>query len=190
MCGTTGNSGDIRGTGKQLKAEIRNTYKLKTNTNIIGTAACEMAMHLDLQERVQKSNRGNITSTKVENKNDTNGGCQREQQQQFAKPLLYGSQGEQIDTSSSDAHNLKTSQSHAGSSKPSTHQDTDTTRPSERTYGSHKIAIPKEPTNRSGLDQPRLDATGEEITGANKNRMQAENRKRRRALQQAQTATQ
>jgi len=39
----------------------------------------------------------------------------------------------------------------------------------------------------TGLDQPRLQATGKAITSVNKNKMRSENRRRRRALQQAQT---
>ena len=39
----------------------------------------------------------------------------------------------------------------------------------------------------SGLDQPRLRATGEVITGINKKKLRTENRRKRRALQQAQT---
>jgi len=39
----------------------------------------------------------------------------------------------------------------------------------------------------SGLDQPRLWATGKVITGINKKKLHTENRRKRRALQQAQT---
>jgi len=39
----------------------------------------------------------------------------------------------------------------------------------------------------SGLDQPRLRATGEVITGINKKMLRTENRRQHRALQQAQT---
>jgi len=39
----------------------------------------------------------------------------------------------------------------------------------------------------SGLDQPRLRATGKVITGINKKKLRTENWQKRRALQQAQT---
>ncbi len=46
------------------------------------------------------------------------------------------------------------------------------------------------PTIRLGLEQPRLEKTGEPIMGQNKNKMQSENCKRQRALQQADPGTQ
>ncbi len=44
-------------------------------------------------------------------------------------------------------------------------------------------------SDNTGLNLPRLEATGEPITGASKKWIYAENRKRRRALQQAEQAT-
>ena len=59
--------------------------------------------------------------------------------------------------------------------------------PAQHTEGS--TATPRAPPIEAGLEQPRLQATGEAITGKNKTKMCAENRKRRRALQQEQGQT-
>jgi hypothetical protein len=173
---------------EKLKAEIRKKYIIKTN--IIGTAACKMAMQFDLHERVREEIRETHTREHMENKQDTKRRCREDQQLHFAKPLLYGGQGEQCEILSSVSHDVTTSHNHAGSQDPSPPWAMGTTTPPDTTSISHEIEPTKEGPTRLGLDQPRLAATGEEITGANKNKMHAENRKRRRALQQAQHATQ
>jgi hypothetical protein len=78
---------------EKLKAEIRKKYDIKTY--IIGTAACKMAMQLDLHERVREEIRETHTREQMENKQDSKQRCWEEQQVHFAKPLLYGGQGEQ-----------------------------------------------------------------------------------------------
>ncbi len=64
-----------------------------------------------------------------------------------------------------------------------------TTSPATVDTPTGRVGMTEASAVRTGLEQPRLGATGEAITGANKHKMRAENRKQWQALQQAQSGT-
>jgi hypothetical protein len=89
---------------------------------------------------------------------------------------MYGGQGKHLQASDVEICTKKQSSHRAGSHDHATAA-------TALTYAGEA------PSTTTGLKQPRLVATGEAITGTKKNKMQAENRKRRRALQQANPGT-
>jgi hypothetical protein len=97
----------------------------------------------------------------------------------FKPVLMFNGQGERDPCASNNIRPTYESQGHAG----------DAATPSVPSLEGHTGQAPTEERRQSvsGLDQPRLRATGEVITGINKKKLRTENRRQRRALQQAQT---
>ncbi len=96
----------------------------------------------------------------------------------FTEGFMYGGQGKNRPVLEVELCTEKQSSHFAGSDNHDTKDTTSGTAAETRLI------------SQTGLSQPRIAATGEAITGANKNKMRAENRKRRRALQQADPGTQ
>jgi hypothetical protein len=147
-----------------------------------------MAMQLNLRKQVEEENRANQTKQHTKKEREIEQALWGDQPFNFTKLLLYGGQGEHPNRSLSSFRDTQTPGGHAGSQDPPSPRTTGSAKPPGNLGKDHKGEIKEEGETQSGLEQPRLAATGEEITGANKNKMQAENRKRRRALQQAQQA--
>jgi hypothetical protein len=149
---------------EQLKAEIKNKYNIKTN--IIGPAACSMAMHLEFSERAQKTRRINNSHGRPNMKRGDDGVRQEVKPPQFAEGLLYGGQGKQSETSEVKICTVKQMNHHAGSHKIAA---TDTA-PSAATVNTftNQPSTKNAPTTMTGLEQLRLGATREAIMGETK----------------------
>jgi hypothetical protein len=172
---------------KQLKADIRKKYNIKTE--IIGPAVCAMAMSIDYNETVQEIQRNKDKPAPPAKKSQNKGEEGEAKPTQFTQAFLYGGQGKKCDTLAHASYKvIPTNQ--AGSQEPSMELPTNTTTsPAAVDTPTGRVGTTEASAARTGLEQPRLGATGEAITGANKHKMRAENWKRRRALQQAQSGT-
>jgi hypothetical protein len=168
---------EVRFTEK-LKTEIRNTYNIKAN--ILGPTACAMAMQIDLTEQRNKSkghghpSHGGAVIPPALRKEITEA-----MGPTFKPVLMFNGQGERDPCASNKVLPIYESQGHAGDA-------TTPAMPSLEGY-TGQAQIEERRRSVSGLDQPRLRATGEVITGINKKKLRTENRRQRRALQQAQT---
>jgi hypothetical protein len=149
---------------EQLKEEIKTKYNIKTN--IIGPAVCSMAMHLDFTERardIHKLTKGHEggNHSRVDTKV-----CMNAEPVKFTEGFMYGGQGKNRPVSEIELCTKKQSSHFAGSDNHDTKDTTSGTAAETRL------------TSQTGLSQPRIAATREAITGANKNKMRAENQKR------------
>ena len=162
---------------EKLKREIQDTYSMKAN--ILGPTACAMAMQINLSEQLNKSKGHRHTAhggagippaLRKEIK-DAMGPT-------FKPVLMFNGQGERDPCASNNIRPTYESQGHAG----------DAATLSVPLLEGHTGQAPTKECRQSvsGLDQPRLRATGEVITGINKGKLWTENRHQRRALQQAQ----
>ena len=174
-----------------IRENINNNYKIKQD--ILGKAACRLAMQLELREQLMRPLSRPPTKTVLRNGHHTLQNTKTSSSAlKFSAPLMYGGQGEHKPRDALVFSSSATHDNHAGwqSDTPG-----DTLVPNE-SEGSDNImtytaTISTTTTSKggkhdTGLDQPRLQATGEAITGVNNNKMRSENRRRRRALQQAQ----
>jgi len=164
-----------------------------------------MAMRLDLQDHLKR------TSTQINGRKQKmktlqgRGIIPDNPPLTFKEPLMYGGQGELTSCPQCQISPPTLQISHAG--RPHSPANiamepivTHVAPPAEVvveqprlgasgtavTGGKGSNVTPTTPPLEAGLEQPRLQATGEAITGKNKSKMRAENRKRRRALQQEQ----
>ncbi len=144
---------------EKLKRSIRENYNIKVN--ILGPAACSMAMQLDLCNQLKKP-KGRLrpaqpatgTMPALQKAIEDNTALK------FNLVLMYGGQGEHEQCLPADILTAHDSQSHTG----------DAATPSMLSVEGH----PGQPPI-SGLDQPCLWATGAVITGVNKKKLRAEN---------------
>jgi hypothetical protein len=163
---------------EKLKTEIRNTYNIKAN--ILGPTACAMAMQIELTEQRNKSkghwhpSQGGAAIPSALRKEIT-----KAMDMTFKPVLMFNGQGEHDPCASNNIQTLYELQGHVG----------DATTPAMPLLEGDTGQANIEECRRSvsGLDQPCLRATGEVITGINKKKLRTENRRKRRALQQAQT---
>jgi hypothetical protein len=137
-----------------------------------------MAMHLDFTKRARAIHKRTKSHWGPICKQGDTGVRKTTAPAMFMEGFMYGGQGKnrlelQIDTRS-EMLGCQGASSHS-------HASTDTTLTPAAGNGL---------TSHTGLSQPRLATTRETITGANKNKMRAENRKQRRALQTADPGTQ
>ncbi len=137
-----------------------------------------MAMHLDFTERARDIHKltkshGGGNHSRVDAKVRMNAETVK-----FTEGFMYGGKGKNRPVSEVELCTEKQSSHFAGSDN---HDSKDTT---------SGTAAETRLSSQTRLSQPHIAATGEAITGANKNKMQAENRKRQRALQQADPGTQ
>jgi hypothetical protein len=97
----------------------------------------------------------------------------------FTPVLMFNGQGEHDPCASNNILTISDVQGHVG----------DATTPALPVFEGDKgqATIDELRESVSGLDQPRLRATDEVITGINKKKLRTENRQKQRALQQAQT---
>ena len=150
---------------EQLKTEIRNTYNIKTN--ILGPTACAMAMQIELSEQRNKlkgerhPSPGGAAIPSAQRKEST-----KAIDKTFTPVLMFHGQGEHDPCASNNIQTISDVQGHVG----------DATTPAlpvvEGDTGQAPIAEPL--GSVSGLDQPRLRATGEVITGTNKKKLRTE----------------
>ncbi len=148
-----------------------------------------MAMSIDYNEMVQETQRNKDIPAPPSKKSQNKGEEGEAKQPQFTQAFLYGGQGKKCDTLAHASHKvIPTNQ--AGSQEPLMELPTNTTTsPATVDTPTGRVGTTEASAARTGLEQPRLGATGEAITGANKHKMRAENCKRWRALQQAQSGT-
>ena len=164
---------------EKLKTEIRNTYSMKAN--ILGPTACAMAMQINLLTEQRNKAKGHG--------HPSHGGAiippairkeiKAAMGPTFKPVLMFNGQGEHDPCASNNIQTIYELQGHVGDATTPTMPllvgDTGQSNVEERRR------------SVSGLDQPRLWATGKVITGINKKKLRTENRQKRRALQQAQT---
>ncbi len=98
---------------KQLKAEIKNKYNIKTN--IIGLAACSLAMHLDFTERAKGTHKLNTGHGRKTTTWGDNGVRVETKKVQFAEGFMYGGQGKHLQALDVEICTKKQSSHHAGS---------------------------------------------------------------------------
>ncbi len=144
-----------------------------------------MAMSIDYNEMVQETQRNKDKPVPSAKKSRNKGEEGEAKPPQFTQAFLYGGQGKKCDTLAHASHKvILTNQ--AGSQEPSMELPTNTTTsPATVETPTEGVGTTEASTARTGLEQPRLGAMGEAITGANKHKMGAENQKQWRALQQA-----
>ena len=166
---------------EQLKKAIKEDYNLKAN--ILGPTACSMAMQLDLRDQLNKSKgqvhpaqlaMGATPALQTDTKDDVG--------LKFNLVLMYGGQGEHekcLPANIFTAHDL---QCHTGDAAR------DAATPSMLSVkGRLGQSSPKQCRQLvSGLDQPRLRATGVVIMGRNKKKLRAVNWRQRQAMQRSQ----
>ena len=157
---------------EKLKREIWENYN--TKANILDPTACAMAMQIDLSEQLNKSKgQGHPTWPALQKGiNDATGPT-------FKPVLMYGGQDERDQCVSNNICPTYDPQGHTG----------DAATPSMLLVEGHTVQAPPEERRHSvsGLDQPRLRATGEVIMSINKKKLRAENWRQRQAMQQAQS---
>ena len=162
--------------------------------DILGNAACRLAMQLELREQLMHLLSRPPTKTVLRNGHHTLQNTKTSSSAlKFSAPLMYGGQGEHKPRDTLVFSSSATQDNHAGW-QSDTPGDTLVPNESEGSNNimTHTATISTTTTSKggkhdTGLDQPRLQATGKAITGANKNKMHSENRRRQRTLQQAQT---
>jgi hypothetical protein len=145
---------------EKLKTEVRNNYNIKAN--ILGPTACAMAMQLELTEQRNKS-KGHWHPCSALRKEIT-----KAMDTTFKPVLMFNGQGEHDSCASNNIQTIYELQGHVG----------DSTKPAMPLLEGDTGQANIEECRRSvsGLDQPRLRATGEVITGINKKKLRTENR--------------
>ena len=163
---------------EKLKREIWENYNMKAN--ILGPTACAMAMQIDLSKQLNKSKGqghpaqvGMGTTPALRNEiKDATGPT-------FKPVLMYGGQGEYNQCIPNNIRPTYNLQGHTG----------DAATPSVLSVEGHTGQAPPEECRYSvsGLDQPRLRATGVVTMSINKKKLRAENQCQRQAMQWAQS---